>query len=71
MCFPDLGDSIDLTVSGHTHGGQIVPFGRPLIVPSRYGTRYAYGAFTEGRKADDRVGRSRQHDAALPHRAPA
>jgi predicted MPP superfamily phosphohydrolase len=48
--FPDLGDSIDLTVSGHTHGGQIVPFGRPLIVPSRHGTRYAYGAFTEGRK---------------------
>jgi predicted MPP superfamily phosphohydrolase len=48
--FPDLGDSIDLTVSGHTHGGQIVPFGRPLIVPSRHGTRYAYGAFSEGRK---------------------
>jgi predicted MPP superfamily phosphohydrolase len=48
--FPDLDDSIDLTISGHTHGGQIVPFGRPLIVPSRYGTRYAYGACTEGRK---------------------
>jgi predicted MPP superfamily phosphohydrolase len=48
--FPDLEDSIDLTVSGHTHGGQIVPFGRPLIVPSRYGRRYAYGAFVEGRK---------------------
>jgi predicted MPP superfamily phosphohydrolase len=48
--FPELEDSIDLTVSGHTHGGQIVPFGQPLIVPSRHGTRYAYGAFTEGRK---------------------
>lgn len=48
--FPDLEDSVDLTVSGHTHGGQIVPFGRPLIVPSRYGTRYAYGAFQEGPK---------------------
>jgi predicted MPP superfamily phosphohydrolase len=46
--FPDLEDSIDLTVSGHTHGGQIVPFGRPLVVPSRHGTKYAYGAFTEG-----------------------
>jgi hypothetical protein len=30
--------------------GQIVPFGKPLIVPSRYGARYAYGAFTEGQK---------------------
>jgi predicted MPP superfamily phosphohydrolase len=48
--FPDLADCIDLTVSGHTHGGQIVPFGKPLIVPSRYGARYAYGAFTEGQK---------------------
>jgi predicted MPP superfamily phosphohydrolase len=48
--FPDLDETVDLTVSGHTHGGQIVPFGRPLIVPSRHGTRYAYGAFTEGRK---------------------
>lgn len=48
--FPDLEDIIDLTLSGHTHGGQIAPFGRPLIVPSRHGSRYAYGAFTEGRK---------------------
>lgn len=48
--FPDLESSIDLTVSGHTHGGQIAPFGRPLVVPSRYGARYAYGAFAEGSK---------------------
>ena len=46
--FPELADHVDLTVSGHTHGGQIVPFGRPLVVPSRHGTRYAYGHFTEG-----------------------
>ncbi len=48
--FPDLDPCMDLTISGHTHGGQIVPFGRPLIVPSRYGARFAYGAFNEGSK---------------------
>ncbi|MBS0123994.1 metallophosphoesterase [Thetidibacter halocola] len=48
--FPDLPDSVGLTVCGHTHGGQILPFGRPLIVPSRYGARYAYGHFREGAK---------------------
>ena len=37
----------DLTVSGHTHAGQIQIFGRPLVVPSRYGTRYAHGLITE------------------------
>lgn len=41
--FPELPGHIDLTVSGHTHGGQILPFGQPLVVPSRFGTRYAYG----------------------------
>lgn len=46
--FPQLEDTVDLTVSGHTHGGQILPFGKPLIVPSRHGTRYAYGQFAEG-----------------------
>ncbi|MCU4651684.1 metallophosphoesterase [Roseibacterium sp. SDUM158016] len=46
--FPELAGHVDLTVSGHTHGGQIVPFGRPLVVPSRHGTRYAYGHFAEG-----------------------
>jgi uncharacterized protein len=48
--FPDLGDHFDLTISGHTHGGQIAPFGLPLVVPSRHGRRYAYGSFVEGRK---------------------
>jgi predicted MPP superfamily phosphohydrolase len=46
--FPDLPGWIDLTLSGHTHGGQIAPFGRPLVVPSRHGTRYAHGRFAEG-----------------------
>ena len=48
--FPDLPDWVDLTVSGHTHGGQIAPFGVPLVVPSRYGRRYAYGHMHEGMK---------------------
>ncbi len=39
---------IGLTLSGHTHGGQIwLPFiGRP-VVPSRYGQRFAYGHIVE------------------------
>lgn len=48
--FPDLPDWVDLTVSGHTHGGQVAPFGRALVVPSRYGRRYAYGHIVEGKK---------------------
>lgn len=48
--FPDLPDWVDLTLSGHTHGGQIAPFGIPLVVPSRYGRRYAYGHKQEGDK---------------------
>ena len=46
---PDLIGSlgtrrIDLLLCGHTHGGQIrVPFFGPIVVPSRYETRYASG----------------------------
>ncbi len=46
--FPDLPDHVDLTLAGHTHGGQIRPLGRAVIASSRYGTRYAYGHVTEG-----------------------
>ncbi|MGE0603986.1 MAG: metallophosphoesterase [Xanthobacteraceae bacterium] len=46
--FPQVPERISLTLCGHTHGGQIrVPFLGPLIVPSRYGTRYAYGHIVE------------------------
>lgn len=48
--FPDLPDWVDLTVSGHTHGGQIAPFGKAIVVPSHYGRRYAYGHVSEGQK---------------------
>lgn len=42
--------SVNLTLAGHLHGGQVV-FGRPLVTPSKFGTKYAYGLFdVEGRK---------------------
>lgn len=46
--FPEVPDSVALTLAGHTHGGQVyIPgIGRP-IVPSRYGQRYAYGHIIE------------------------
>lgn len=38
---------VSLTLSGHTHGGQVRLAGRALAVPSRYGARYAYGHVVE------------------------
>jgi hypothetical protein len=38
---------VALTLSGHTHGGQIRLFGWSPVVPSRYGNRYAYGHVVE------------------------
>jgi len=38
---------VALTLSGHTHGGQVRLFGWSPIVPSRYGNRYAYGHVRE------------------------
>ncbi len=39
---------VALTLSGHTHGGQIrIPFVWPHFVPSQYGARYAYGHVIE------------------------
>ena len=47
--FPQVPPRVSITVAGHTHGGQVaLPlFGR-LIVPSRYGERYAAGHIIEG-----------------------
>lgn len=39
-----------LQISGHTHGGQFVLFGRRPMTPSRFGDRYAVGHVVE----DDR-----------------
>jgi predicted MPP superfamily phosphohydrolase len=45
--FPQVPDRIALTLSGHTHGGQVRLFGYSPITPSRYGNRYAYGHIVE------------------------
>lgn len=45
--FPSVPQRVSLTLSGHTHGGQIRLFGWAPVVPSRYGNRYAYGPFSE------------------------
>jgi uncharacterized protein len=46
--FVQVPDRVALTLSGHTHGGQVrVPLLWPHFVPSRYGTRFAYGHIVE------------------------
>jgi hypothetical protein len=46
--FVQVPDRFALTLAGHTHGGQVrVPFVWPYWVPSRYGTRFAYGHVVE------------------------
>jgi predicted MPP superfamily phosphohydrolase len=46
--FPKVPERVALTLSGHTHGGQVRLFGYSPMVPSRYGNRYAYGHVVEG-----------------------
>ncbi|TCL91935.1 hypothetical protein C8J38_105241 [Rhizobium sp. PP-WC-2G-219] len=45
--FPTVPKRVAVTLSGHTHGGQIRLFGFSPVVPSRYGSRYAYGHIVE------------------------
>lgn len=45
--FPEVPGRVALTVSGHTHGGQVRVMGYAPIVPSRYGDRYVYGHIVE------------------------
>lgn len=47
--FVRVPSRVTLTLSGHTHGGQVyLPFiGRPFI-PSEFGQRFAYGHIVEG-----------------------
>jgi uncharacterized protein len=46
--FPDMPESVALTVAGHTHGGQVrVPFYGALTVPSKFGTKYQQGHYRE------------------------
>jgi hypothetical protein len=47
--FPEVPARVSLTLAGHTHGGQVyLPLLGRLIVPSRYGARYAIGHVVEG-----------------------
>lgn len=50
--FPEVRARVALTVAGHTHGGQVdLPWIGRLIVPSKFGERYASGLVVEdGRK---------------------
>lgn len=48
--FPRVPDRVALTLSGHTHGGQVRLFGWSPVVPSAYGNRYAYGPVREGQR---------------------
>jgi uncharacterized protein len=45
--FPKVAKRVSLTLSGHTHGGQLRIFGYSPVVPSRFGNRFAYGHIVE------------------------
>jgi predicted MPP superfamily phosphohydrolase len=45
--FAELPDRVALTMSGHTHGGQVKLFGHAPVVPSRFGKRFLHGHIVE------------------------
>jgi predicted MPP superfamily phosphohydrolase len=46
--FPQVPSRVSLTLAGHTHGGQVyLPLLGRLVVPSRFGERYAFGHVVE------------------------
>ena len=45
--FPDTPARVALTLSGHTHGGQVKLFSRTPVVPSRHGSQYVHGHIVE------------------------
>lgn len=45
--FVDVPSRVALTLSGHTHGGQVRIFGWSPYIPSQYGDRFAYGHIVE------------------------
>ncbi|MDE2385890.1 MAG: metallophosphoesterase [Alphaproteobacteria bacterium] len=45
--FVDVPRRVSLTLSGHTHGGQLRIAGYSPVVPSGYGNRFAYGHVVE------------------------
>ena len=49
--FPQLPEGVNLTIAGHTHGGQVrLPLIGSPIVPSVYGQRFAAGHIIEGNR---------------------
>ena len=49
--FPEAPSSVVLTLSGHTHGGQIVlPFYGVIFVPSEFDKKYVSGLIEENNK---------------------
>lgn len=46
--FPRVPARVAVTLSGHTHGGQVRLFGWSPVVPSMYRNRFAYGHVVEG-----------------------
>lgn len=49
--FPQVPDRVSLTLSGHTHGGQVRLFGYSPVVPSKFGNRFAYGHVIEAERS--------------------
>ena len=45
--FVDVPDRVSVTLSGHTHGGQVRILGYAPLVPSSFGNRFAYGHIVE------------------------
>jgi uncharacterized protein len=45
--FVDMPERVSLTLSGHTHGGQLRLFGYSPVTPSQFGNRFAYGHVVE------------------------
>ena len=45
--FTQIPDRVSLTLSGHTHGGQVRILGWSPVVPSEFGNRFAYGHIIE------------------------
>ena len=79
--FPRMPERVALTLSGHTHGGQVaIPLLRRPLLPSYYGERYARGHIVEHDRhllRDERRRHERPADplpraarGAPPHPAP-
>jgi predicted MPP superfamily phosphohydrolase len=48
--FPKVPERVAVTLSGHTHGGQVRLLGRPIVAPSHLSLVYNYGHYSdEGR----------------------